>query len=212
MERIPLRDPADRRSANTTYRFIATAARLTLSLFGRLEVVGTGQVPADGGVIVANHIGWLDPLWIGLAVWPRPVFFMAKRELFIPVFGSILRSAGVFPVDRGAPGPSALKLPLEILANGGLLVIFPGGTRSLQLDSLKRGAATIATLANKPILPVHYAGPARLRLRDLLHRPTVTVELMPYILPPERNGAKLREVTETLSNRIGEAIHGDRSE
>ncbi|MEP9402209.1 lysophospholipid acyltransferase family protein [Sphingomonas sp. VNH70] len=175
--------------------------------FGRGQVTGRHHLPDGPAIIVANHVGWLDPLWIGTATWPRPVYFMAKRELFVPVMGTILRSAGVFPVDRDAPGPSAMKLPLAILAGGGLLVIFPGGRRSEALGDLKRGAATIAMLAGCPLVPVHYAGPTKLQLRDLLRRPPVRVRFHAPILPPPREGRRMRDAADTLSQAIEKAIN-----
>ena len=189
------------------YRRVGKVVRFLLNRIGRPDVSGLHHIPSGGGIIVANHVGWLDPFWIASAVWPRPVFFMAKRELFIPVIGHILRSAGVFPIHRGAPGPSALKLPLQILAKGGLLIIFPGGTRSSELANLKRGAGTIAAMAGKPLVPTRYVGPERIHAGDFLHRPRVLVEFLDQIVPPRSGDREVREVAEELSRLIGEAIN-----
>lgn len=50
-------------------------------LFG-LEVKGLENIPKDGSaVIAANHVSWMDPVAVGVAV-NRPICFMAKNELF----------------------------------------------------------------------------------------------------------------------------------
>lgn len=140
-------------------------------------------------MLVSNHVGWADPLWIGFALWPRPICPMAKQELFSNRFlGILLRDMGAFPVNRGAPTPSSIKLPAEILRNKGIVVIFPGGTREAQISGVKRGAATIALLADVPVVPVFFRGPPILRLRDMLfRRPEVLVQIGTPIYPDNKN-------------------------
>jgi 1-acyl-sn-glycerol-3-phosphate acyltransferase len=190
----------------TFYRIGSALIWFVLRLTGRLQVVGLDNVPSDGAVLVANHVGWLDPLWIGAAIAPRPLFFMAKRELFIPILRKLLPSMGVFPIDRANPGPSSLKKSMHILRRRGIVVIFPTGTRSDRVALVKRGAATIATLADCPILPAIYEGPASLTLSAFWQRPRVTVRFLPVLWPNrlEANSTKveIRMISSSLKQLL----------
>ncbi len=76
--------------------------------------------------IAPNHASHTDPPLIAITNQRRPVTIMAKEELFhIPVIGPYIRALGMFPVNRGSADRAALKIALDALANGRLLVIFP---------------------------------------------------------------------------------------
>ena len=159
------------------YFLAGMVLRPFLGLFARLQPIGLENIPDEQGfVIVSNHVGWIDPLWIGLAIWPRTVSPMAKKELFARwPLRFILTQLGAFPVTRGGATPSEIRRPLDILQNRGVVLIFPGGTREAQLSGVKRGAATIAVTAGVPLVPIYFGGPGRLRLRDVFRRKIASV-------------------------------------
>lgn len=65
------------------------------------RIVGRERVPRDGGLlVVCNHISFVDPPLLGVAM-PRPVEFMTMVELFRkPWLARLLRTVGCFPIDR----------------------------------------------------------------------------------------------------------------
>lgn len=131
----------------------------------RLRVVGKARVPATGPLILAaNHVSYLDPIVVAIA-FPRPVHFMAKAELFRsrPV-GWLLRGVQVFPVNRGRGDREAFRASLEILRRGGVLLVFPEGTRGdgSALGDPKRGIAVLAERAGAPVIPMYVGGTERL--------------------------------------------------
>jgi 1-acyl-sn-glycerol-3-phosphate acyltransferase len=149
----------------------ALIAVLVRAIFG-LRIVGLENVPASGGLVVAaNHISNLDPPILGAAL-PRPVFYMAKKELFaIPVLGPLIRRLNAFPVDRAAGGTAALRASLRLLKNGRCVVVFPEGGRNVSgTNEEKGGAAFLAAAAGVPVLPAAILGTRRLRP---FHRITV---------------------------------------
>ncbi len=116
------------------------------------------KVPDHGPVILcSNHISWWDPVILGCLL-KRPIRFMAKKELFsYPVFGTLLRWLGAFPVDRGRAHVGAIREGLKVLDAGEVLGIFPEGTRQRDRTRLgvpHPGAALLALKTDAPIVPV----------------------------------------------------------
>lgn len=70
-----------------------------------------------------------------------------------------MRKLNAFSVDRDNPGPSVLKIPSRLLAQGEVVGIFPSGTRIEEQTALKQGAITIAQRSKVPIIPAAYVGP-----------------------------------------------------
>lgn len=119
------------------------------------------NTPSSGPVLViANHTSNLDPLLVGLAV-PRWVRFLSKEEIFHwPVVGELARLFRVIPINRDKTDHRALRTSFEVLKNGGVLCLFPEGTRarSGQLQRGQPGAALIAARTGATILPLGIVG------------------------------------------------------
>lgn len=165
-----------------------------MSRLGRVSVSGAEHLEgACGKIVVCNHVGWVDPLWMGYAVLPRTLHQMAKKELFSnPVSAWFVRSGGGFPVDRSRPSPATIKHTIALVAQGELVLIFPGGTRSSDGDTnARRGAATIALRGNAQIVPAHYDGPPSFRFSHLFRRPLIHITF----------GAPISTGTETATNK-----------
>lgn len=129
-----------------------------------------------GAVIVCNHVGWADGLWLGYAVYPRPLRHLAKQELFTTSLSKwIMEQGGSIAIDRTDPTPSSIKAAIDLLHRGEIMLVFPSGTRSKEAVTFKRGAATIALHAQVPIVPAYYQGPGHMSVAHLIGRPKVTV-------------------------------------
>lgn len=126
------------------------------------HVYGKENVPAEGGFIIAcTHTGYVDILSLGVAMLPREIHFMAKKQLFdIKGLGWFINQLNAFPVDRENPGPSVIKVPRQLIKEGKIVGIFPSGTRNAESSELKQGAITIAQLSKAQILPAAYVGPS----------------------------------------------------
>jgi lyso-ornithine lipid O-acyltransferase len=88
-----------------------------------------GSPAANGHLVVANHVSWLD-IFVLLAA--RPTRFVAKSEIRDwPVAGWLADALGTFYIRRGKGGTTALLERLRThLDGGGTVVIFPEGTTS----------------------------------------------------------------------------------
>jgi len=194
--------------------FIAWIVRL----WGRWQVRGRENVPKKGPlIVVANHVNLTDvPLL--LVSLGRKAAFMAKEELFHSKFsGFILQSLGTFPVHKGRIDTKAIRQAQQLLAKGGVLIVFPEGSRSsnAQLQSAFSGAALIALRSGAPILPAGISGTEKLKnFASALRRPKVTINFgHPFSLSPVNNDTNKRltkekrsEVTHLLMQRIAELL------
>ncbi|MGB4581458.1 MAG: lysophospholipid acyltransferase family protein [Coriobacteriia bacterium] len=142
----------------------ATLGRLLRALY-RTRVDGAEHIPEGGALLAGNHVSYLDPMlmWI---VSPRPVHFMAKRELWdSKVLAWLLPRLWGFPVKRGEPDRTAITTATELLKSGELVGVFPEGGRSEDggeaLREAQGGAAFIALRADAPIVPVAFVGTER---------------------------------------------------
>lgn len=177
----------------------------------RWRVEGVEHIPKKGGAILAaNHASYLDPPLLGAAA-PRPVHFMAKKELFgLPILKTILPAINAYPVARGKPDRAAIRAAYEILSQGGLFALFPEGTRSRtgELLPAKRGAALIALRAGAPVIPVGIVGADRIMPPGsrLPRFPRLTVRFgRPLDLEPAREMPD-KEAVNWMSDQIMDAI------
>lgn len=143
------------------YKLAANVIKVILKLMGsKARVYGEENLPKEGGFIIAcTHTGYVDILNLGVAMYPREIHFMAKKQLFeMKGLGWLVKHLNAFPVDRDNPGPSVIKIPSQLLKEGKIVGIFPSGTRSAEGTDLKQGAITIAQLAKAQIVPAAYVG------------------------------------------------------
>lgn len=136
---------------------------LVLGIF-RPWVVGLENVPKEGGVILAsNHLSFIDSIFLPLVV-SRRVSFLAKSEYFTGTglkgwaTRQFLTAAGQIPIDRsgGKASEDSLNTGLRVLSSGGVLGIYPEGTRSpdAKMYRGRTGVARMVLEAGVPIVPV----------------------------------------------------------
>ncbi len=177
----------------------------------RLKIEGREHEPRHGPFIAAfNHTSAVDPVLAGVSL-RRRAYFMAKAEvLSIPVVGPWVVSMGTFPVRRGEPDRKALRRAFQILEQGGVLVMFPEGTRSPdgRLQAAEPGAALIALRMGVPVLPVALVGSYRVLPKGARWPKFVPVRVRvgPLLNVPRVEGRLDHQVLDTWGRRIMQEI------
>jgi 1-acyl-sn-glycerol-3-phosphate acyltransferase len=150
----------------------------------RLSITGAEHIPAEGAAIVTpNHKSFWDSFFVGAAT-RRPLRFMGKSELFESGRGRLLVALGAFPVRRGTSDEDALETARVILRQGGLLSLFPEGTRVREPGELgepRRGAARLALETGAPLVPAAITGTDHLFLGPLPKPKRVRLAFSPPI-------------------------------
>src|SRR5262249_12451672 len=132
----------------------------------RLTVLGREDLPAGAVLLAVNHASYLDgPLVFG--VLPRPGTFFVKAEAFTGIPGWLLPRIGQIPVRRAVPEREPLLTALATLAEGGIVGIFPEGTRGAggEPQQVRHGIAYLALRAGCPVVPVACLGTERVLAR-----------------------------------------------
>lgn len=131
-------------------------------------VKGLENVPRTGPlIVVCNHLSFVDSVFLPLMI-DRQMAFLAKSDYFTGkgIKGWFVRffmtSAGQLPIDRsgGKASEASLNAGLQVLADGGVLAIYPEGTRSPD-GRMYRGRTGVARMileAHVPVIPAAVIG------------------------------------------------------
>ena len=185
---------------------------LLKTVFG-LEIIGKGNLPKKGPyIIVSNHVSYADPAVVGVACNTSFVTFMAKRELFeVPVFGSWVKAVGCIPIERYSGSPAPLKKAVKKLKAGGVLGMFPEGTRSPDGSFRKAqpGIGIIVLKSGAPVIPCYIEGSREAlpvgKKWPVPHKIRATIG-KPVDIPESLALGEKRKVYESVGEKVMEAI------
>lgn len=159
MDRVELEFPYPRR--RLIRGVLQRLARLALALLTDLEIVGRENLPQGGPLlVVANHFSYIDPVAL-VRIVPWPIEFVGGFQMpNAPSWATwIPRVWGYYPVYRGTGSRHALRAAEAVLAQDGVLGIFPeAGSWATVLRPARPGAAYLATRTGARILPMGFAG------------------------------------------------------
>ena len=142
--------------------------KLLFGCVARIHVIGRPTANrASGFLLASNHISHFDPFLISLSV-RRKIDWMTMAEFFRPpALGFFLRSIDAFPAERDRADLKTIRTAIDRLKSGRIVGLFPeGGIRDgarslLEGAPLRPGAATLARIADVPIVPCVILGTDR---------------------------------------------------
>jgi len=181
-------------------------ARMFCYLFGiRVTVDGLENIEENHSyVFVANHQSMYDIF--AIYGWLPVVFkWVMKQELRkVPFIGFGCQAAGHIFIERGK-GMSAmrsLEKAKQTLQGGVSIVIFPEGTRSHdgQVSRFKRGAFSLATQLDLPVVPISLSGCYEVLSRKdiLVHRHPIHLHVDRPIMLREEYGSDDQKAMEAV--------------
>lgn len=123
---------------------------LPLARWKIIAIHGRERIPADGGFIVcANHVSWLDPLFLTAAIREGT----GRRMYYVSATGRSAWTRAILPIERENPG-AVLETAARKLQSNAVIAIFPFGDQRTAAEKPKTGAARLARMTGKSILPV----------------------------------------------------------
>lgn len=136
------------------HQTLCTFMRLVGPLFYKVRVRGWENIPQGGGLILCNHLSYVDAMVLQIAS-PRVLRFVAFAGFArSPFMRYVFRALGVIPVAPNKP-LKGIRVAVEAMQRGELVCVFPEGSisRTGQLMQLKRGFETMARQARVPVVP-----------------------------------------------------------
>jgi 1-acyl-sn-glycerol-3-phosphate acyltransferase len=151
------------------YQFLHLAVR---GLF-RVQVVGAENIPTGNCIVVANHLGWVDPflMMFALTLNTRLYFLGAKQAVDCGWKAWLMRRFDILiPFERGAAwmGRASYVKSMQVIDAGATLGIFPEGRVGSEEGALlpiQRGIGHVLLHANRPVLPIALSGAQELYFR-----------------------------------------------
>jgi len=140
---------------------LRAVSRAAFALLTDLRVVGRENLPQGGPLlVVGNHFSFIDPAAV-VCVSPWPLEFVGGFRMpnAPAAITWITKLWGYYPVYRGAYSRYALRAAEAVLAQGGVLGIFPeAGNWATVLRPARPGTAFLAVRTGVPLLPLGLDG------------------------------------------------------
>jgi 1-acyl-sn-glycerol-3-phosphate acyltransferase len=200
------RQLAERVDGSRRLRGARRCAWLVCQALARLEVDGLEHMPASGGVVLeVNHRSLMDGVVLFGAL-DRVVSCLVKAEAFRGPLAPVLRGCAQIPVHRERIDPAPVRLGVELLQAGGVLGVFPEGTRGDgRVSHAKHGAGYFALRSGAVVVPVALHGTRQMVRRRTLRRPVVRM----IAATPMRIG-RCRDDAVLARRTVAEAAEGIR--
>lgn len=147
---------------SVSHTFVVNVLKGLTGLICRIDDKELEHVPGQGPLIIfTNHVNILEIPIIYTRLQPRLVRGMLLAERWeIPVVSWGLDVTRTIPLHRGEADLPAMRLGLEALNKGEMLIIAPEGTRSHdgKLQSAHPGVVLLALHSHAPLLPIGFYG------------------------------------------------------
>jgi 1-acyl-sn-glycerol-3-phosphate acyltransferase len=192
------------------YALVRTILIPFMRLWWGLRIKDAERIPREGpAILTPNHKSFFDSFFLAAAT-RRHLRFMGKSELFEGRLGKTFVRLGAFPVRRGESDAEALETARVILEQGGLLSLFPEGTRVRDPEGLgvpKRGAVRLALETGAPLVPAAITGTEKLFSHGM-PRPTTVRLSFGEPIPVEDLEPTPETAAEVLSDELWPEVEG----
>lgn len=192
-----------------------------LKFFCKIDAQELERIPPTGPLILmVNHVNFLEVPLIHLYTRPRDARGIVKAEtLQVPLHGWLAKRWKAILIDRSGQDRSGLREAEAHLADGGIVIIAPEGTRSKD-GVLRKAHAGVISLADRTGAPIqgiaHFGGEQvwhnlkRLRRTEISFRtgPILRVKLKGAGTKSERREGALTEAMAILASLLPPRYRG----
>ncbi|MEM0897741.1 MAG: lysophospholipid acyltransferase family protein [Verrucomicrobiota bacterium] len=145
------------------YRLVRRLAWMYFKLVHRVRIVNAENfelVGERGCLVASNHVSYYDPPLLSL-VSKGALYFLARKTLWDEAWSAWLYPRlNAIPVDQEGSDMTALKKIIRLVQDGGRVVIFPEGQRSMDGEMLpgEPGVGLVLAKTRAPVIPVRIRG------------------------------------------------------
>lgn len=194
-----------KKRSSVGYNILRPFVQVYFKLKYRPTIYGKENIPKSGGVVVCGNHRHTHDQYNVMILTKRTIHYMAKDEYFKGKFAWFYKMAGCIPVDRSIHDENAKSEAKDVLNFGGVLGIFPEGTRNevtckedklnIMYEILKDDMSKEELLNNIKYKSIRYTQVDF--LIELEQKKKITKkELKEFILDPDNN------LKELLKNKI----------
>ena len=168
------------------------------------KIIGRENIPSKDNIVIAgNHKSMADPCMVVIST-KRVVHFLAKDKFYDKkIIGKFFKYMQCIRVNTKEKDGKALKSAIDVLNKGGVIGIFPEGTRNKTNNILlpfKYGALKMAQETNSWIVPFGITGDYKFRSKNLSVR---------YGKPYKITSNDLEKENKILVEKVKELIKQD---
>lgn len=197
----------------TLWRRIWRLSMRTLALlFVKSEVTGRVNFPRSGPVIlVANHNAFLEiAMIIGYA--PYQLEFLTTGDIPLePRFKFWADLYGYIPVKRGSMDRKAMQKALNVLQQGGVIMLFPqGGIWETKVTQAHTGVAWLSQKGNAPVVPIGFGGTGGSFAKAVrLQRPRISMNVGEVLdpCPVKLDGLSRKDTLDHYTEQVMQSVY-----
>lgn len=180
------------------------------------------KIGKTGAITVSNHCQYIEPIFTGLVLWPRRVWYVVENNNIerkdVGWLNRLLGAIGIPPQN-----PMSISIPIRsALENHHIVHFYPEGRlyyRNQQLRPFYTGAFLIALRNNVPVLPLtevlHERKLSKVlsflppKVTFVIEAPVFPEEIRGLVESPRKRSAVFASyVQKTMQNTIDVSVNG----
>jgi len=201
--------------SDIVYYFIAVPVIYLISkiMFG-LKIEGRENLEkVDGAAItVSNHVHFLDCAMIGLAMFPKRIYYTASDGSFkMPVIRHLVKLLNALPISDNINSKKRLLLAInDLLAKKEKVHFYPEASMwpyHEKIRKFKNGAFEVATRNNVPVIPIVFKFREVTGWRKFIkEKPFITLKILEPVYPNTEASRReqIESLKEIISNKMKE--------
>lgn len=110
-----------------------------------------------GALLICNHIGFFDPIYVMMTVWYRRHRFICHKQFFESKARLFFKAFRCIPIDSKNVSTETIRTVVDCMKKGEIVSIFPEGhinDGGKEMQAFKSGAVLMALKSGKPIVPI----------------------------------------------------------